>query len=150
MIETTDSTNFIRSSSFEDGCQRATQLRANSSNTLSSWEVNALGWRDTWEAWHSLHLEMEIIPLKNSRIIDQEPQRNTGTCLLSPAGGLAAKLYPTLVTLQTAVCQSPLSMEFPRQQYWSRLPLPSLRDIPDPGIKPRCPTLQWILYWLSH
>ena len=33
-------------------------------------------------------------------------------------------------------CQSPLSMEFPRQEYWSGLPFPIPRDIPDPGIKP--------------
>ena len=33
-------------------------------------------------------------------------------------------------------------MEFPRQEYWSRLPFPSLRDLSDPGIEPRSPTLQ--------
>ena len=29
--------------------------------------------------------------------------------------------------------QSPLSTEFPRQEYWSGLPFPSPRDLPDPG-----------------
>ena len=38
--------------------------------------------------------------------------------------------------------QAPLSMEFPRQEYWSGLPLPSPGDLPDPGIKPRSPALQ--------
>ena len=33
-------------------------------------------------------------------------------------------------------------MEFSRQEYWSRLPFPSLRDLPDPGIKPGSPALQ--------
>ena len=33
-------------------------------------------------------------------------------------------------------------MGFPRQEYWSILPFPSPRDIPDPGIKPRSPALQ--------
>ena len=33
-------------------------------------------------------------------------------------------------------------MEFSRQEYWSGLPLPSPGDPPDPGIKPRSPTLQ--------
>ena len=33
-------------------------------------------------------------------------------------------------------------MEFSRQEYRSGLPFPSLRDLPDPGIKPRSPTLQ--------
>ena len=35
----------------------------------------------------------------------------------------------------TAAYQSPLSMKFSRQGYWSELPFPSLRDLPDPGIK---------------
>ena len=33
-------------------------------------------------------------------------------------------------------------MEFSRQQYWSGLPFSSPGDCPDPGIKPRSPTLQ--------
>ena len=33
-------------------------------------------------------------------------------------------------------------MGFSRQEYWSGLPLPSLGDLPDPGIEPRSPTLQ--------
>ena len=32
-------------------------------------------------------------------------------------------------------------MEFSRQEYWSGLPFPS-PDLPNPGIKPRSPTLQ--------
>ena len=38
--------------------------------------------------------------------------------------------------------QSPLSMEFSRQGYWSGLPFPSPGDLPDPGIKPGSPALQ--------
>ena len=37
---------------------------------------------------------------------------------------------------------SPLSMEFPRQKYWSGLPFPSPGDLPNPGIKPESSTLQ--------
>ena len=33
------------------------------------------------------------------------------------------------------------SMGFPRQEYWSGLPLPSPGDFPDSGIEPRSPTL---------
>ena len=43
---------------------------------------------------------------------------------------------------QTAACQAPLSMGFSRQVYWSGLPFPSPRDLPDPGIKPESPALQ--------
>ena len=33
-------------------------------------------------------------------------------------------------------------MGFPRQEYWSRLPFPSLEDLPNPGIKLRSSALQ--------
>ena len=35
----------------------------------------------------------------------------------------------------TVVHQAPLSIGFPRQEYWSGLPFPSPGDLPDPGIK---------------
>ena len=35
--------------------------------------------------------------------------------------------------------QAPLSMEFPRQEYYSGLPFPPPGDLPDPGIEPRSP-----------
>ena len=46
------------------------------------------------------------------------------------------------VTPWTVAHQAPPPMEFPRQEYWSELPFLSLRDLPEPGIKPRSPTLQ--------
>ena len=33
-------------------------------------------------------------------------------------------------------------MGFPRQVYWSGLPFPLPRDLPDPGIEPASPALQ--------
>ena len=38
-------------------------------------------------------------------------------------------------------CQAPLSMGFPRQEYWSGLPLPSSGDLPNSGIKPVSPVV---------
>ena len=32
-------------------------------------------------------------------------------------------------------------MGFPKQEYWSRLPFPSQRDLPEPGIEPASPEL---------
>ena len=46
------------------------------------------------------------------------------------------------MTPWTVAHQAPLSMGFSRQEYWSGFPFPSLEDLPDPGIKPRSPTLQ--------
>jgi len=40
------------------------------------------------------------------------------------------------VTLRILAHQTPLSMGFPRQEYWSELPFPSPGDLPNPGIKP--------------
>ena len=44
-------------------------------------------------------------------------------------------------TVGTVVHQAPLSMELPRQEYWSGLPFPPSGDLPDLGIKPTSPTL---------
>ena len=41
----------------------------------------------------------------------------------------------------TVARQAPLSMGFPRQEYWSGLPFPSPGDLPDPGIKPQSSAL---------
>ena len=56
--------------------------------------------------------------------------------------GLVAKLCLTPVTPRTIARQTPLSMGFPRQEYWSRLPFLSPKDLPDPGIEPRSPAVQ--------
>ena len=45
------------------------------------------------------------------------------------------QLCLTLLALWTTACQAPLSMEFSRQEHWSRLPLPSPKDLPDSGIE---------------
>ena len=42
----------------------------------------------------------------------------------------------------TVAYQASLSMGFSRQEYWSGLPFPSQGDLPNPGIKPRSPTLE--------
>ena len=39
----------------------------------------------------------------------------------------------------TVAHQTPLFMEFSRQEYWSGMPFPSPGDLPDPGIKPKSP-----------
>ena len=40
------------------------------------------------------------------------------------------------VTPWTIAHQTPLSMGFSRQEFWSGLPFPSPRTLPDPGIEP--------------
>ena len=41
----------------------------------------------------------------------------------------------------TVAHQTPMSMGFSRQEYWSGLPFPTPGDLPNPGIKPTSPPL---------
>ena len=56
--------------------------------------------------------------------------------------GITVSYQVLVAQLGLTFCQDPLSMEFSRQDYWSGLPFPLPGDLPDPGIKPRSPTLQ--------
>ena len=53
---------------------------------------------------------------------------------------IVAQLCLTLCS--PVACLAPLSMEFSRQEYWSRLPFASPWDLPDPGFKPGSLALQ--------
>ena len=44
-------------------------------------------------------------------------------------------VYDSFATPWTVAQQVPLSIGFPRQEYWSGLPFSSPRDLPDPGIE---------------
>ena len=51
---------------------------------------------------------------------------------------IAVQLF---VIAWTIALQAPLSMGFPRQEYWRGLPFPPPGDLPSPGIEPRSPVL---------
>ena len=62
-------------------------------------------------------------------------------------------MYEFFVTPWTVALQAPLSMGFPRQDYWSGLPFHLLGDLPDPGIQPvslMSPALAGGFFMLSH
>ena len=46
-----------------------------------------------------------------------------------------------LATLWTVAHQAPLSMGFPRQEYWSVLPFSFPGDLPDPEKEPTSPAV---------
>ena len=54
---------------------------------------------------------------------------------------LVTQSCPALCNPWTEACQTPLSMEFSRQEYWSGQPFPSPGDLPDPQ-EPGSPALQ--------
>ena len=54
------------------------------------------------------------------------------------------------VTPSTVAHQALLSVEFPKQECWSQLPLPSSGNFPDPGVKPASLALQVDSLPLSH
>ena len=60
-----------------------------------------------------------------SRIYLSFPARGLSVCALSHVQLFA--------TPWTTAHQTPLSMEFPRQEYWNGLPFPTPGDLPDPG-----------------
>ena len=55
---------------------------------------------------------------------------------------LVVRSCPILCDPQPVAHQTPLSMEFSRQEYWSGLPFPSPGGLPKPGIEAGSPALQ--------
>ena len=64
--------------------------------------------------------------------------------VMSPWKWKCSLLSPVrlFATPWTVAHQAPLSMGFPRQEYWNGLPFPSTEDLPNPWIKPGSPILQ--------
>ena len=54
---------------------------------------------------------------------------------------LVVKSGQTLATPWTVGHQDPLSMGFPRQEYWSELPFPCTGNLPNPETEPVSPGL---------
>ena len=81
----------------------------------------------------------------------EHTKSESSSILLKSANASWSQLIPEVKSLShvrlfatpwTVAHQAPPSMGFSRQEYWNRLPFPSPGDLPDPGIEPRCPTLQ--------
>ena len=79
--------------------------------------IELANWRDSLDIF-CLHLVLQITNVVILRYVCQ-----------------FLKHVRLFATPWTVVCQVPLSMGFSSQEYWSRLPFPSLGDLPDPGIK---------------
>ena len=60
---------------------------------------------------------------------------------------LVTQLYLTFATPWTVAHGTPLSMGFPRQEYWRGLPCPTPGCLPNPRIEPWSPALQTESLW---
>ena len=69
---------------------------------------------------------------------------------LAVSPGSITQSCPTLCDPLDCSRQGPLSMEFSRQEYWSRQSCPPPGDLPNPGIEPLSPALQADSSLLSH
>ena len=111
---------------------------------------------DSWlriknTSWHSFYL----LPLESSACLSQVELRGWFPGSLFQYNGVLGNSLPVtpimcqslsfvrlFVTPWTVHPQAPLSMEFSGQEYQSGQPLPSLEDLPHPGIKHPSPALQ--------
>ena len=67
--------------------------------------------------------------LKFTRVLKLVKSNGVCVCVFS-----CVQLFATPWTVAR---QAPLSMGFPRQEYWSGFPLPASGDLPDPKIEPK-------------
>ena len=85
-----------------------------------------------YEAWLATLRLLCQTPLQETLIGSPRLQHSVCVCVCVSRSVVSDSLWAH---------QASLSMEFPRQEYWSGLPFPSPGDLPYPGIKPRYPTL---------
>ena len=86
----------------------------------------------------SLPVKLSGKPYNSSEVSPRRdeayPSNEHACCVLSHFSSVQP-----FVTLWTEVPQAPLSMGFPRHEYWSGLPCPPPADLPDSGTEPTCP-----------
>ena len=76
-------------------------------------------------------------PGNHGGALKNEQSCNDKKSVIQHPSCLVAQLCLTLFgTLWPVAHQAPLSMGFPRQEYWSGLPCPPPGDLLDPGIEP--------------
>ena len=83
-----------------------------------------------WPKWHEGKFSRDV--QERSILILERVYKRKGRVRM-----LIAQSCLTFVTPWTVARQAPLSMGYPRQEYWSGLPFPSPEGLPDPGTEPR-------------
>ena len=114
----------IRSWSSHDDVRQGA-LRKDIKSGSSTWHL-CMG---TWWLWTAFH------SLDQSNKTDQYGWSECVSVCACARVHMHAELCPILCDPYTVACQTPLSMGFSRQEYWSGLPFPTPGDLPDPGIE---------------
>ena len=105
-----------------------------------------------WEDHVSFQLgNLHLCPLPGrARVVGTKRQK--AVCVVY-ALLFRCTVVPGFASLWTVAHQDPLSMGFPRQEYWTALSFPSPWNLLNPGIKPGSPALAdvfLIFLLLSH
>ena len=104
------------------------------SGSIVSWQIDG----------RKVETMTNFIFLGSKIIADSDCSQNIKNCSLLERKERKLKLLihvRLFETQWTVAYHAPLSMGFPRQEYWSGLPFPSPEDLPDPGIEPGSPAL---------
>ena len=112
-----------------------------------------------------LRCKIKVLPKSKDTIDNDLKSKCEGKCwniFWVVGSDLVIKSCSALATSWTIAHQAPLSIRFPRQEYWSGLSFLSPGSLPKPGIEPGSPALKvfctagilldcrQILYQLSH
>ena len=114
---------------FREGCE----------STFNSWKIMRLGRALFQESWSGIpHVPSGRHCCMHKPFVPKPVWRNTlpVCCCI-----VAKSCLDSFATSWIVAHQTPLSMGFPRQEYWSGLPFPSPGDLLDPGIEPTSPAL---------
>ena len=112
-------------------------------------QVRSLGQEDPWRwEWQPIPIFLPGESHGHRSLVGYGPQGCKQSDMTEATQHSTAHKLPSLLMfmkcqlLSGLACQAPLSMEFSRQEYWSRQPFASPGNLPDPGIEPRSPALQ--------
>ena len=83
-----------------------------------------------YETSPTTHLEKELQNIASVKVIKDSNKLRYELLMLLLFG--CSVVSNSFATPWTVARQAPLSMEFPRQEYWSGLPFPPPGDLPDP------------------
>ena len=85
--------------------------------------------------WRLLHQELPILLPKHFQSFSSSPQSPDFVFVVRLLGHISFAIPWTVAH------QAPLSIGFPKQEYWSGLPFPPPGDLPDPVMEPVSPAL---------